>query len=112
MVVGRQYGKNNNVKLDTWMPGRCEYAFADVPEHRADKLFIRSEIPVRFKRGEMSKAGVDYIIVFCRFKKQYEEAFLECMADLERAMVLEGRGDYGEFCGSLLGPIIERNNVK
>ena len=62
--------------------------------------------------AEMSKAGVNYIIVFCRFKKQYEEAFLECMADLERAMVLEGRGDYGEFCDSLLGPIIERNNVK
>lgn len=105
----RQYGKTNNVKLDAWLPGRCEYAFADVPEHRADKLFIRSEIPVRFRRREMTKDGEGYVIVFCHFKKRHEEKFLECMADLERAMVMEGHTDYGDFCESLLGPIIEES---
>ena len=104
----REYGKTNNVKLDTQVPGRCEYAYADVPEHRADKLFIRSEIPVRFRRGEMTKDGEDYVIVFCRFKKRYEGRFLECMADLERAMVMEGHSDYGAFCDALLRPIMER----
>lgn len=103
----RQYGKTNNVKLDTWVPGRCEYVYADVPEHRADKLFIRSEIPVRFRRGEMTKDGEGYVIVFCRFKKRYEGRFLECMADLERAMVMEGHSDYGAFCDALLRPIME-----
>ena len=50
------------------------------------------------------------MIVFCRFKKRYEERFLECMAYLERAMVMEGHADYGEFCASLLGPIVEAEN--
>lgn len=102
-----QYGRINNVRLTSWIPWRCEYAFADVPEHRADKLFIRSEIPVRFRRKEMSKEGVGYVIVFCWFKKCYEEKFLECMADLERAMIMEGHKDYREFCNTTLGPIIE-----
>ena len=102
-----EYGSTNNVKLDTWMPGRCEYVYADVPEHRADKLFIRSEIPVRFRRREMTKDGEGYVIVFCHLKKRHEERFLECMSDLERSMVMEGHADYREFCESLLGPIIE-----
>ena len=102
----RRYGKTNNVKLDTWVPGRCEYAFADVPEHRADALFIRSGIPVRFRRKEMGKDDTGFVIVFCRFKKQYEGRFLECMADLERVMIMEGYAGYREFCDSLLGPLI------
>lgn len=105
-MVERQYGKTNNVKLDTCEPGRCEYAFADVKEHRADALFIRSEIPVRFRRKEMGKDDVGFVIVFCRFRKQYEERFLECMADLERVMIMEGHAGYGEFCDLLLGPLI------
>ena len=102
----RQYGKTNNVKLNTWVPGRCEYAFADVPEHRADALFIRSEIPVVFKRKEMGKDDVEFVIVFCHFRKQCEERFLECMADLERVMVMEGHAGYEEFCDTMLEPLI------
>ena len=105
-MMEKQYGKTNNVKLDTWVPGRCEYAFADVPEHRADALFIRSEIPIKFRRNEMSKDEGEFVIVFCRFKKQYEEGFLECMADLERTMIMEGHAGYGDFCDSLLGPLV------
>ena len=104
----RQYGKTNNVKIDTWVPGRCEYAFADAPSHRADALLIRSEVPVRFRRREMAKEGAGYVIVFCRFKSRYEKRFLECMADLERAMIMEGHADYCEFCRLLLGPPIDR----
>ena len=32
LIVERQYGKTNNVKLGTRMPRRCEYAYTDVPE--------------------------------------------------------------------------------
>lgn len=33
-AFGRQYGKTNNVRLDTLVPGRRRYAYVDVPEHR------------------------------------------------------------------------------
>ena len=54
---------------------------------------------------ELASPSVLYAIVFCHFRKRYEECFLEYMADLERAMVMEGHPDYGEFCRSLLGPL-------
>ena len=98
MENGYVYGKINNLKLDTRWPNRCEYLFFDLPSHRADKLFIRSKVPVHFFRKEMEHPDFEYVIVFCRFKKQYEERFLECMADLERAMILEGHGDYRACC--------------
>lgn len=93
-----EYGKRNNLKLDTKLPGRCEYVYMDSPDHRADRLFIRSRIPVRFRRKEMGKEGFDYVLVFCRFKRKYESAFLECMADLDRAMMLEGCTGYRGAC--------------
>lgn len=76
----------------------------DTSEHHADRLFIRSEIPVKFKSKEMHKPGIEYVLAFCRFNKKYEERFHECTADLERAMLLEGDGDYPAFCRKTLGP--------
>ena len=105
------YGRANNVKLGTWVPGRCEYAFVDVPEHRADALFIRAEVPVKFRRNEMGNDDVEFVIVFCHFKKIHEERFLECMADLERAMFLEGYAGYGEFCDLFLGPFVRESST-
>lgn len=99
----KQYGTTNNMKLGTRIPGRCEYLYVDIPSHRADTLFVRAEIPVGFRQKELVKEDENYIIVFCHFKKKYEQKFLECMADLERAMSLEGHEDYGDFCESLIG---------
>lgn len=98
-----EYGQSNNIKMHTRISGRCEYAYLDSRSHRADCLFIRSEIPVRFERKEWEKDGVDYVIVFCHFKSKYEAAFLDCMADLEKAMVLEGKADYRDVCERLAG---------
>lgn len=93
-----QYGVRNNVKLKAFVPGRCVYLFADVPGYRADSLLIRAKVPVRFAHRELRRDGSPYVLVFCRFKKRYEERFLACMADLERALIMEGYADYGEFC--------------
>lgn len=98
-----EYGLRNNIKLDTRIPWRCEYAYIDSQSHRADRLFIRSEIPVRFRRKEMRHADSDYVVVFCRFKSTYEPEFLACMADLEKAMVLEGNSGYRDACVWLEG---------
>ena len=51
----------------------------------------------------MGKDGTEYVVAFCHFKSKYEAAFLECMADLERAMILEGETDYRDACERLAG---------
>ena len=93
-----EYGMSNNIKLTSKIPGRCNYLYADSLEYRADQLFIRRRIPVKFESKEMHKPGSEYVLVFCRFKRKHEDAFLECMADLERAMLSEGHHDYSTFC--------------
>ncbi len=105
----RKYGITNNVKLDSKIPGRRSYVYMDTVTHRADSLFIRAKIPIRFDGKEMHKSGTEYVLVFCRFRKEYESKFLECMADLERAMLLEGHKDYPAFCGETLGMFLEDN---
>ena len=103
----RRYGEINNVKLSTRVPGRCSYAFADIPSYRADAIFIRAEIPVRFARREFASDEHEYVFVFCHFKKRYEPRFLECMADLERALIMEGHSDYPAFCRKIVAPLLE-----
>ena len=51
----------------------------------------------------MGKDGTEYVVAFCHFKSKYEAAFLECMADLERAMILEGETHYRDPCERLAG---------
>ena len=104
-IAERQYGKTNNAKLLTRVPGRRAYVYADASNRRADRLFIRSEIPVKFD-GDYEKDDQEYVIVFCHFKKKHEAAFLECMADLERALVMDGHGDYPSFCEEVVVPLM------
>lgn len=99
-----EYGKRNNIKIDTAKPFRCEYAYVDTVKHRADRLFIDVGIPVRFSRKEFTN-GSGYAVVFCTFKKKYEPAFLECMEQLDRALSITGGDAYGstaEFFSGLM----------
>ena len=100
----REYGKRNNVKVSRMSPFSCEYFYVDSADRRADKLFIRSKVPVRFK-DDFTRDGWDFIIVSCSFRRRYEEAFLECMADLERAMVMESRDGYDQAVETFQGII-------
>lgn len=43
------------------------------------------------------------LVVICTVSKAREADFLECMADLERAMLIEGRDGYPAFCEEIAG---------
>lgn len=103
-----EYGKRNNIKIDTIIPGRCSYCYLDTPEHRADRLFIRSEVPVDFEDQEFQHPNFEYVLVFCSFSKKHESAFLQCMADLDRTLRIEGHDDYGDAIDFLAGLFEEK----
>lgn len=96
-------GKRNNVRIEHFLPWVREYAFVDVHGYLADKLLIAREVPVRFRRREFGRDGSPYVVVFCRFNRRYEDAFLKSMADLERKALMSGFRDYGEFCEKVFG---------
>ena len=102
-------GEKNNVKIDNVFPWICEYAFLDTPDYAADKVLIAREVPVKFRRREYRSQFCPYVMVFCRFNAKHEEAFLKCMADLERKLLMSGRRDYLEWCERLFAALVERS---
>ncbi len=93
----------NNMKLSTRLSGRCKYVFVDAVEHRAERFLIGALIPVSFEYKVEANPSRPYELRVCSFESRYEQAFLECMADLELAMFLDGRDDYPQYCRALLG---------
>ena len=96
-------GERNNVKIDRMLPWKREYAFVDTRDHLADSLLIAREVPVRFRSKEYGSLNSPFVVVFCSFNAKYEEAFLKCMADLERKIVMAGFEGYGDACEKVFG---------
>lgn len=40
------------------------------------------------------KDSSNFIVVSCTLRKRDEQKFLECMADLKRALLIEGNAEY------------------
>lgn len=83
-----------------------EYAFFDLPEHKADPIFIMHKLPVIFLRN-LGRAGYDFFIVICRIKAEDTSVFEQCMKELRNAMLICGRRDYDDFCAEM-GTMIEK----
>lgn len=96
-------GEKNNVKIDRMLPWKREYAFVDTEDHLADSLLIAREVPVRFRSKEYGSPDSSFVVVFCSFDAKYEEAFLKCMEDLERKIVMAGFEGYGDACEKVFG---------
>ena len=104
--MGHEYGKYNFVELNSRFSRKAGFVYVDSPDYLADKLFIKHQIRVDFGR-EYVKDTWPYALIFCKVRKKDCEAFTEAMADLERKMFLQGRGEsYAEFCRSVFYPML------
>ncbi len=77
------------------------YMYVDVPENKADRLFIDKKVEVWYD-GEFRKADIPYISVLCHIHKRDEKAFIEALSGLSRVVTLLGYRDYDEYCEDLL----------
>lgn len=84
----------------------AEYVFFDLPEHKADHIFVKHKLPVIFIR-DLGRAGYDYFIVICRIRAEDISVFEQCMKELCNAMLICGRRDYDDFCAEM-GTMIEK----
>lgn len=84
----------------------AEYAFFDLPEYKADHIFIQHKLPVKFLK-DLGRAGYDYFIIVCRVKAEDATVFEQCMAELRNAILVCGRTDYDDFCAEM-GAMIEK----
>lgn len=84
------------IELDDWKPFRKLFAYMDTTDiYRANDLFRKYRIKVKFKRAWQSHDG-RYCVVFCSVPKKQVQLFENAMDELPKRMMLLGYDDYAE----------------
>lgn len=82
------------IVLDDWTPFRKLYAYMDTADiYRADELFRKYRIKIRFKKEWQSPEG-RYRMVFCSVPKKQAVLFERAMEELPKRMMILGYDDY------------------
>ena len=95
------------IELDDWMPFRKLFAYMDTADiYRADDLFRKYRIRIKFKREWESPEG-KYRIVFCSVPKRQAHLFEQAMDELPKKMMILGYDDYEEVWLKTIRPAEE-----
>ena len=95
------------IELDEWMPFRKLFAYMDTADiYRADDLFRKYRIRIKFKREWESPEG-KYRIVFCSVPKRQAHLFEQAMDELPKKMMILGYDDYEEVWLKTIRPAEE-----
>ena len=95
------------IALDDWTPFRKLYAYMDATDiYRADDLFRKYRIRIRFKREWQSPEG-RYRIVFCSVPKDQAALFEKAMEELPKRMMILGYVDYEECWRRTIKPVAD-----
>lgn len=93
------------IELDDWIPFRKMFAYMDTADfYRADDLFRKYRIRVKFKREWESPEG-KYRVVFCSVPKQQVHLFKQAMDELPKKMMVLGYDDYEEVWLKTIKPV-------
>ncbi len=91
----------NYMLLDSVNPFVERYIFVDVKRHFFEGIFERDGLPVKVFDKDFNEPGSPFVIVQCSIRSECEEAFLRCMADLDRKILLSGFQGYRSYCARL-----------
>ena len=95
------------IALDDWTPFRKLFAYMDAADsYRADDLFRKYRIKVKFKREWESPEG-KYRVVFCSVPKRQAHLFEQAMDELPKKMMILGYDDYEEVWRNTIKPAEE-----
>lgn len=95
------------IALDDWTPFRKLYAYMDTADiYRADDLFRKYRIRIRFKREWQSPEG-RYRMVFCSVPKNQAPLFEKTMEELPKRMMILGYDDYEECWRRTIKPVAD-----
>lgn len=95
------------IALDDWTLFRKLYAYMDTADiYRADELFRKYRVKVRFKKEWQSPEG-RYRMVFCSVPKKHAALFEQAMEELPKRMMILGYDDYEEVWYRTIKPAEE-----
>ena len=101
----------NYWKMSDFSVFSVPYVYVDHSSYLADQLFAQNRVTMKFK-GEMTKNGSPYCIVFCKVLKKDAERFEEAMGKLKDKMLLLGHKDYLEVCSEIAKMIEEGTKAR
>ena len=92
------------IALEDRIPFRKLYAYMDTADiYRADELFRKYRIKIRFKKEWQSPEG-RYRMVFCSVPKKQAALFEWAMEELPKRMMILGYDDYEEVWHRTIEP--------
>ena len=87
IIILEMMKMKNYWKMSDFSIFSVPYAYVDHSSYLADQLFVQNKVTMKFK-GEMTKNGSPYCIVFCKVLKKDAERFAEAMVKLTDKMHL------------------------
>lgn len=78
------------------------FCYMDVKKFKADSIFVRKKMRVKFLRHACNDKN-DYVIVVCKILKKDIDNFVEAMTELKNNMLLCGHTDYLDECKTIFG---------
>lgn len=97
----------NFIQLEKFSLRYKYFCFIDTQEYLADSLFIKHKVRVWFQ-NEAHNPNTEFIIIFCKVKKDDADRFAEALEELNNKMTLLGHPDYENFCKEFYDNLLEK----
>lgn len=89
----------NYMELYSRSPFSTQFLYFDVPEYKADQIFVEHGITPRFYE-EWAMDGTPFIFIRCRVSRKDKHKFIAAMAELTKKMLLTGFETYDDVSTS------------
>lgn len=85
----------NYMELYSRSPFSTQFLYFDVPEYKADQIFVEHGITPRFYE-EWAMDGTPFVFIRCRVSRKDKHKFIMAMAELTKKMLLTGFETYDD----------------
>lgn len=96
----------NFIELYSRSPFSTQFVYLDVPEYKADQIFLEHGVVPRFYE-EWRKDSIPYVCIRCRVSRKDRHKFIAAMAELTKKMLLTGFENYDEVATVFFDQITE-----
>ena len=85
----------NYMELYSRSPFTTQFLYFDVPEYKADQIFLEHGVVPRFYE-EWQKDGTPFVFIRCRVSRKDKHKFIAAMSELTKKMLLTGFETYDD----------------
>ena len=96
----------NYMELYSRSPFSTQFLYFDVPEYKADQIFVEHGITPRFYE-EWAMDGTPFVFIRCRVSRKDKHKFIAAMAELTKKMLLTGFETYDDVSANFFNRLAD-----